>query len=47
MKTREKAGPKSQAAIEYLQAGGPEVLITSPESLPEVLNGQSGTRIIP
>ncbi len=40
-------GPKIQAAVEYLQAGGKEVLITSPESLPAALKGQSGTRIIP
>lgn len=40
-------GPKIQSSTEYLLAGGQEVLITSPESLPSALKGKSGTRIIP
>lgn len=40
-------GRKIQAAVEYLQAGGQVVLITSPESLSAALKGQTGTLIIP
>jgi len=40
-------GPKIQAAIEYLEAGGKEVLITQPESLERALAGETGTRIVP
>ncbi|MBI5236534.1 MAG: carbamate kinase [Deltaproteobacteria bacterium] len=38
-------GPKIQAAIEFLEAGGKEVLITSPERIKEALEGKAGTRI--
>jgi len=38
-------GPKIQAAIEYLEAGGKEVLITAPEALERALAGETGTRI--
>ena len=38
-------GPKIQAAIEYLEAGGKEVLITTPEALERALAGETGTRI--
>lgn len=38
-------GPKIQAAIDYLEAGGKEVLITSPEALERALAGETGTRI--
>ena len=38
-------GPKIQAAIEYLEAGGKEVLITAPETLERALAGETGTRI--
>ena len=38
-------GPKIEAALEYLDAGGKEVLITSPESLQEALEGSTGTWI--
>jgi carbamate kinase len=40
-------GPKIRAAIEYIAAGGREVLITSAEHLKAALIGRSGTRIIP
>lgn len=38
-------GPKIEAALEYLDAGGKEVLITSPDSLQEALEGTTGTWI--
>lgn len=38
-------GPKIEAALEYLDAGGKEVLITSPVSLQEALEGTTGTWI--
>jgi len=38
-------GPKIEAALSFLTAGGREVLITSPERLPEALDGICGTRI--
>jgi carbamate kinase len=39
-------GPKIRAAIEYIQAGGREVLITSAGHLKAALFGRSGTRIV-
>jgi carbamate kinase len=38
-------GPKIDAAIEFLEAGGREVLITSPELIGEAEEGRAGTRI--
>lgn len=38
-------GPKIEAAIEFLEHGGAEVLITAPELLSEALKGRAGTRI--
>jgi carbamate kinase len=38
-------GPKIDAAIEFLEAGGREVLITSPELIVEAEEGRAGTRI--
>jgi len=40
-------GPKIRAAIEYIQAGGKEVLITDAAHLKAALIGRSGTRIVP
>ncbi len=40
-------GPKIQAVINYLEHGGREALITSPESIEQALAGTTGTRIIP
>ncbi|MGH7776159.1 MAG: carbamate kinase, partial [Candidatus Dormibacterales bacterium] len=39
-------GPKVEAALQFLQSGGREVLITSPERLPDALTGRTGTRIV-
>ena len=38
-------GPKIQAAIEYIEAGGREVLITSASHLKAALANRSGTKI--
>jgi len=40
-------GPKIQAVASYLEAGGPEAIITSPECLARALQGEAGTRILP
>jgi carbamate kinase len=39
--------PKIKAVIDYLEAGGNEVLITNPENLERALVGETGTRIVP
>jgi carbamate kinase len=39
--------PKIESALAFLEAGGDEVLITSPETLEDGLQGRSGTRIVP
>jgi carbamate kinase len=39
-------GPKIRAAIEYIEAGGREVLITKDSHLKAALIGRSGTRIV-
>ncbi len=38
-------GPKVDAAVRFIEAGGHEVLITRAESLGEALEGRTGTRI--
>jgi carbamate kinase len=38
-------GPKIEAAVEFLRAGGREVVITSPELINEAMEGRAGTRI--
>jgi carbamate kinase len=38
-------GPKIRAVIEFLEQGGNEALITSPENLARALRGETGTRI--
>jgi carbamate kinase len=43
---RGSMGPKIEAAIEYIQAGGQEVLITSARHLKAALLRRSGTRIV-
>jgi carbamate kinase len=43
---RGSMGPKIEAAIEYIQAGGKEVLITSASHLKAALLNRSGTRIV-
>lgn len=39
-------GPKIKAAIQFLEKGGDEVIITSPEALGRAIEGSTGTRII-
>lgn len=39
-------GPKIKAAIDFIESGGKEVLITSSKELMRALRGQSGTRIV-
>ena len=39
-------GPKIEAALQYLEKGGEEILITSMESLGAALRGETGTRIV-
>ncbi|ATW24885.1 carbamate kinase [Candidatus Formimonas warabiya] len=39
-------GPKINAVIRYLEAGGKEALITCPGKIEEALEGKNGTRII-
>ncbi|HET9234245.1 MAG TPA: carbamate kinase, partial [Candidatus Eisenbacteria bacterium] len=38
--------PKIESALAFLDAGGREVLITSPEELAPALAGRSGTRVV-
>jgi len=40
-------GPKIQAIIWYLEKGGKEALVTSPENMERALAGETGTRFIP
>lgn len=40
-------GPKIDAAIEFLEGGGKEVIITEPELIEDALAGTAGTRIVP
>jgi len=39
-------GPKIQAALDFLELGGGEVLITSTDRLASALRGETGTRIV-
>ena len=39
-------GPKIQALVDYLEAGGKEGLITNPENIGRALAGETGTRIV-
>lgn len=39
-------GPKIQAAIRFLEAGGESVIITAPRTIGEALAGRGGTRIV-
>jgi carbamate kinase len=40
-------GPKVEAALEFLKAGGKEVVITCPENLKNALDSGGGTHIVP
>jgi carbamate kinase len=39
-------GPKIQALVDYVEAGGGEGLITNPENIGRALAGETGTRIV-
>jgi carbamate kinase len=39
-------GPKIRAAIEFIEQGGEECIITSTERVPDALAGRAGTRIV-
>jgi carbamate kinase len=39
-------GPKISAALDFLRAGGREVLITAPDRLAAALRGETGTRLV-
>jgi carbamate kinase len=39
-------GPKILAAIRFLESGGEEAVITTPESLVDALDGKMGTHIV-
>jgi len=40
-------GPKMEAAIEFLEDGGKEVIVTRPELLSDAMAGRRCTRIVP
>jgi carbamate kinase len=40
-------GPKIQATIGFIEKGGKEVLITSPENVERALRGETGTLVVP
>jgi len=40
-------GPKVKAIIDFLEKGGKEAIITSPEGIPRSLRGETGTHIVP
>ena len=40
-------GPKIKAIVQFLEKGGKEALITSPENIERALAGETGTRIVP
>ena len=40
-------GPKVEAALAYLEAGGKRALITAPECIGLALGGSEGTEILP
>lgn len=39
--------PKVEAAIDFVQNGGPQAIITNPENLMRAIHGETGTRIMP
>lgn len=39
--------PKIEAAVEFVQNGGPKAIITDPPNLLRALRGETGTRIVP
>ncbi len=40
-------GPKIVSAIRFLEKGGEDVIITTPENLESALSGEMGTRVVP
>jgi carbamate kinase len=40
-------GPKIEAAIQFLECGGKEVIITQPETIIEAVESRTGTHIYP
>jgi carbamate kinase len=40
-------GPKVEACVEFVEAGGREAIVTSPERMAAALEGRAGTRIVP
>jgi len=40
-------GPKIEAAIDFLEHGGKEVIITQPHLLEETIAGKNGTHLVP
>jgi carbamate kinase len=40
-------GPKIRAAIDFIESGGKEVIITSISKIGDALEGKAGTRILP
>jgi carbamate kinase len=39
--------PKIEAAVNFVQMGGPQAIITNPPNLARALHGETGTRILP
>jgi carbamate kinase len=39
-------GPKMEAAIEFVESGGDEAIITSPDTLFAAVEGRAGTHIV-
>ncbi|MEP7290112.1 MAG: carbamate kinase [Chloroflexota bacterium] len=39
--------PKIEAVVRFLERGGPQALITNPQSIEKSLHGESGTRFVP
>jgi carbamate kinase len=39
--------PKIEAAIDFLEHGGQEVIITRPDLLEDAIHGRAGTHIVP
>lgn len=39
--------PKIEAAVEFVQNGGPKAIITNPENLARALRGEAGTQVVP
>jgi carbamate kinase len=40
-------GPKIEAAVEFVEAGGREAIITSLPAIRAALDGRAGTRVVP